>query len=74
MMAHCSAALEMASGKVVARRTLLGVTSPAEEWTLLIDDSFARLRASGLRRPTVDRSPAVWFNRAPVELACFSEA
>ena len=24
MMAHCSAALEMASGKIVAKRTLLG--------------------------------------------------
>jgi len=39
MMAHCSAALEMASGKFVAKRTLLGRIVGARVRHVLTDDS-----------------------------------
>src|SRR5215472_14723814 len=39
MMAHCSAALEMASGKLVAKRTLIGRIIGRRLRHLLTDDS-----------------------------------
>src|SRR5215469_13159562 len=43
MMAHCSAALEMASGKFVAKRTLLGrVIGPLIRHVLTDDSPFPR--------------------------------
>lgn len=43
MMAHCSAALEMASGKFVARRTLLGrIVGPRVRHVLTDDRPFPR--------------------------------
>jgi Protein of unknown function (DUF1569) len=43
MMAHCSAALEMASGKFVARRTFLGrILGPRFRHLLTEDKPFAR--------------------------------
>jgi len=45
MMAHCSAALEMASGKVVAKRTLLGrIVGPRVRHLLTDDSPFPRNR------------------------------
>ena len=41
MMAHCSAALEMASGKFVAKRTLLGrIVGPRLRYVLTDDSPF----------------------------------
>ena len=41
MMAHCSAALEMASGKFVAKRTLLGrIVGPRVRHVLTADTPF----------------------------------
>ena len=43
MMAHCSAALEMASGKLVAKRTLLGrIIGPRLRHVLTDDSPFPR--------------------------------
>jgi hypothetical protein len=43
MMAHCSAALEMASGKFVAKRTLLGrIIGPRVRHVLTDDSPFPR--------------------------------
>jgi len=43
MMAHCSAALEMASGKFVAKRTLLGrIVGPRVRHVLTDDSPFPR--------------------------------
>jgi len=43
MMAHCSAALEMASGKLVAKRTLLGrIVGPRLRHVLTDDSPFPR--------------------------------
>ena len=43
MMAHCSAALEMASGKLVAKRTLLGwIVGPRVRHVLTDDSPFPR--------------------------------
>ena len=43
MMAHCSAALEMASGKFVAKRTLLGrIVGPRIRHVLTDDSPFPR--------------------------------
>ena len=43
MMAHCSAALEMASGKLVAKRTLIGrIVGPRLRHMLTNDSPFPR--------------------------------
>jgi Protein of unknown function (DUF1569) len=43
MMAHCSAALEMASGKLVAKRTLIGrIVGPRMRHLLTNDSPFPR--------------------------------
>src|SRR5215470_13146561 len=43
MMAHCSAALEMASGKLVAKRTLIGrIVGPRFRHVLTNDSPFPR--------------------------------
>ncbi len=57
MMAHCSAGLEMASGKLVAKRTLLGrIVGPRVRHVLTDDSPFPRNSptAKELRVPSGD--------------------
>ena len=56
MMAHCSVALEMASGKFAAKRTLLGrIVGPRVRHVLVEDKPFTRNAPSSKELKVVDQ-------------------
>ena len=56
MLAHCSAALEMASGKFVAKRVLIGrIIGPRVRHVLVEDKPFSRNSPSSLELKVADQ-------------------